>query len=324
MKETIEVHTFQLFVKGGRKALSFSEGKDLYEILKTNWVSFIDGKTGPIGDPESDKRTLRIPHEQNGTIYHGYNDQMRCIYGIIETGVYGKKLEIVNKDNPREALFQSDAEGAVIKPFFYLICIPHIGDLGYIIVERTDGEGVTALMVTLLNIFFHENLPYQGDTKDYSVRLKNYLSHEYVESLQNGKLKSVRLNISKLPKDLADRYMLQELDTDASISIVVNFKNGILPNHRVAKAIKNNDSIFMCEEINDLFRDSTRSIVTTSDNNGVQRERTVYLDEDNIQKIRPYYLLDVEENDRGYASFNSIKQASFDFINSNEELKNLK
>ena len=40
--------------------------------------------------------------------FWGVNDDLRCVYGVIETGLYGKKIEVVNKDNPTAPLFEAD------------------------------------------------------------------------------------------------------------------------------------------------------------------------------------------------------------------------
>lgn len=321
MKQTIEVHTFKINKKRNRNPISFSAGQDLYVLVKNSFVSFIDSSmTGPVDSPDTENRIVKIPAEAQGQVFHGFNDQRRCVYGIIESGLYGRRLEIVNKDNPRELLYSSDVNAALIKPFFFLLTIPRIGDTGFIIVERTDEEGIFPLFLCLLRGFL--NTYYLSDNQqcEYSIKQKNYLSHEYVSSLTNGDIKSYRLTMSSLPRDLADRYMCNGLEENCSISIELKFKGGIRPTHTIANAIKNNNPIFSSEDINTIFNDSKKSIVTSSSINGVSKERTVFLGDEAKNAIRPFYIVDVEANNRGYSDYNSIKQAVFNFVDLNSDL----
>lgn len=324
-KETIEIFTYNIRRKNGRSNLSFSRGTDIYSILKNDFTNFVDQvKTGPVNPAE--KRTVRIPAAAEGMTFWGHKDNYRCVYGILESGIYGKRLEVVDKDNPRQVLYTSaNDSAAVIKPFFFLICAPRIGDTGFIILERTENEGIFNLFNILLYSFLNARLPYDGHAQEYSIKHQNYLSHEYIDNLKNGAIKSVRLSVSSLPRDLAERYMLEGLLEDANMSIVINFRNGLLPDSRIAKAIKDNTSLFSTDavDLNALFNDSQRSIVTSSKIGGTTKERTVYLSEESQRLIRPYYLIDVSLNEKGYPCFESIRDAVFTFIDSNPDLKQL-
>ena len=322
MKQTIEVFTFNLRYRKAKKKLSFSEGNDLFELLKKEFVPYVDkDKSGPVNPEE--KRTVKIPPAVDGKPQWGYNDNRRCIFGIIESGTYGKKLEIVDKDNPQTVLYTSkDNNAAVIKPFFFLVFIPRKGDTGYIILERTDNEGIFPLFHILFLSFLSEKYN-RGNRHEYSMDIRNYLSHEYVENLREGNIKSVRLSLSSMPKDISEKYMLPELDVDTSISIVLSFKGGIRPNHKIAKAIKDHDVLFSSDAVNSLFKGSKRSIITESEVGGVTKERTVYLSEETKEHIRPYYIVDVESNEKGYSLYTSICDAVFDFIDNQQDLKKL-
>ena len=323
MKQTIEVYTLNLRKQRGRKNLSFSDGVDTYDLLKTEFVPFIDRvKTGPVDDYEN--RTIKIPPAVDGQTFWGYDEQKRYVYGIIGSGIYGKQLQIADKDNPRNILFSSHGNNvALMKPFFFLIFIPRIGDTAFVVLERTDNEGIYPLFHTLLASFLHQHRPLNGQPQEYTIRPQNYLSHQYVDNLKNGMIKSVKLSLSKIPDDLADTYMLQGLDVDTSISVTLNFKGGLLPGHTVSQAIKNNRTIFSSDAFTTLFTDSQRSIVTESVMNGVQKERTVYLSQESENHIRPYYVIDVNTNARGYSEYYSIRNSVYTFIDANPDLVSL-
>lgn len=208
-----------------------------------------------------------------------------------------------------------------MKPFFYLIGIPHIGDVAYLILERTDNEGILPMFRSILKTFLDKYLGSEDDK--YSIDFSNYLSKEYVSSLKNGNLKTIRFNLRSLPEDGADKYFLKDLGNDIQVSLSVTFRGGIIPDKKIRKAIEDPNKIFTSAEMKGLFGDSNKSIVTTSKINGVDKERTVYLDEDNTKLIRPYYVLDVAENSRGYSDYASIRDAVMKFIKENEDLSKL-
>ena len=84
--------------------------------MKKDFIDFIHNSQ--TGDVPSEKRTVRVPKANGKYPFWGVNDDLRCVYGVIETGLYGKKIEVVNKDNPTAPLFEADDKNAaVIKPF---------------------------------------------------------------------------------------------------------------------------------------------------------------------------------------------------------------
>lgn len=205
MKETIEVYTFTIRKSRTTHKISFAGGTDIYQLVKKSFVNYVHNASG---DMPAEKRSVKIPASKDGINYWGYNDTMRCFYGIIESGIYGKSWEIAHKDNPEKILFRSDKEGALMKPFFYLIGIPHIGDVAYIILERTDNDGILPIFRTIFKTFLDEKLG--CNEEKYTLEFSNYLSKEYVSSLRNGNLNSIRFNLKRLPEDSADRYILRE------------------------------------------------------------------------------------------------------------------
>lgn len=319
--ETIEVFTYSIREKRARKKYSFADGFDLYEIMKKDFIDFIHNSQ--TGDIPSEKRTVRIPKANGKFPFWGFNDNLRCVYGIIETGLYGKKIEVVDKDNPAAPLFTANNKNAaVIKPFFFLMKIPKAGDVGYMIFERTDNDSIAPLFVTILQAYLKTKIA-DKETNGFMIDRENYVTKEYVEALKNGKLKSMTFRMRKVPKDIADKYMMKELGVDTSISMTINFHGGIL-NSKVTKAIMDEQQLFTTTDgILGNIVTSDRSVVTDSKINGQMKERTIYLDDKNNSLIRPYYSIDVAIDERGYPSFESIKNSVLKFINDNPELKNV-
>lgn len=213
-----------------------------------------------------------------------------------------------------------DKNAAVIKPFFFLVKIPKAGDVGYMIFERTDNESIATLFVTIFQAYLKNKIA-DNESKGFMIDRENYVTKEYVNALKSGRLKSMTFRLRKVPKDIADRYMMKGLGVDTSITMTVNFQGGITkPN--VTKAIMDEKQLFTTADgiLGDIVA-SDRSVVTDAKINGQMKERTIYLDDKNNSLIRPYYLIDVTIDERGYPSFESLKSSVLKFINDNQELK---
>lgn len=319
--ETIEVFTYSIREKRAKEKYSFADGIDLYELMKGDFINYVHNSQ--TGDMPAEKRTIRIPEANGKFPFWGFNDQYRSVYGIIETGLYGKKIEVVNKDNPTAPLFKaSDMNAAVIKPFFFLLKIPKSGDVGYMIFERTDNESIASLFVTIFQAYLKQKIT-DKETNGFMIDRENYITKEYVSALKNGKLKSMTFRLRKVPKDKADLYMMKELGVDTSISMTVNFHGGIT-NSKLTKAIMDDKKLFTTTDglIGDLIA-SDRSVVTDTKINGLLKERTIYLDDTNNSLIRPYYIVEITNGDNGYPSYDSIKNSVFKFVRDNLELNNV-
>lgn len=309
--------------KGGTFALLYAKIN-----VKSNHFLFLTSLESPLHKGGSEGvwkyrwlRTVRVPKANGKYPFWGVNDDLRCVYGVIETGLYGKKIEVVNKDNPTAPLFEADDKNAaVIKPFFFLVKIPKAGDVGYMVFERTDNESIATLFVTIFQAYLKNKIA-DNESKGFMIDRENYVTKEYVNALKSGRLKSMTFRLRKVPKDIADRYMMKGLGVDTSITMTVNFQGGITkPN--VTKAIMDEKQLFTTTDgiLGDIVA-SDRSVVTDAKINGQMKERTIYLDDKNNSLIRPYYLIDVTIDERGYPSFESLKSSVLKFINDNQELK---
>ena len=324
MKTDIESYLLYIRVKGHRTNLSFADDPDIYSLLKNSFITYIDTqKTGVVEGEEN--RLMRVPGTTEGVTFWGFDDAKRNAYGIVEAGRYGKQLKITDRNAPRTDVWSSPSkEMAVMKPFFFLIHIPQVGDTAYVVLERDGNDGIKNLFRLLLKSFLFEFYPGGANRTEYSITMTPYLSHDYVEGLLEGTVKSAEFTISRMPTDEADHYMLPALNKDVTLSLVVRFMGGgERPNAAIAQALRDSSNIFSGGNLAELFNNSERKIVTESEINGVKRTRTVYLSDDSRNLIRPYYSVDVEEDERGYPRFDSIKDAVYSYIESNPDLMTL-
>lgn len=318
METTIEVYTLCFRVRRSRDKISFSDEPDIYEMMKSDFINYIHNSH--TGDVPAECRTVRIPTASEGQAFHGYSDSNRYIYGVIESGLYGKQLEIADKDNPENILFTSTRTQAVLKPFFFLIKIPRRGDTALLVLERTDNESIYPLMRIILSTYFRDKF---DEPEGMMVDRQNYISSQYLDELRNGRMKSVSFTLKTLPSDLADQYMVDELDENTSITLTLKFRGGLRPEHHIAQAIRNNHTIFTSEDLQGMFDTSQKSIVAEANTGVATKERTYYLSGENNSALRPFYTLNVQVNSKGYSSFSSIKSEVFNFINVNSEINNI-
>lgn len=324
MQATVEVYTLNIREMGKEKNLDFSNDSDIYVLIRNRFRQYVTGAEGR-RICNTEQRTMKVPSRGRDLPFWDNDDIHRYVCGVIKSGRYGKKIEIANKERPEKSLYVSRSEDeAVMKPFFFLIAIPRTGETGFVVLERTDNESIRPIFQKLLTGFLNSERPVGGQRMRYVVQLNNFLSKEYVRSLKEGTIQSVKLNLHKVPASLDDRYDSEWRDKGATFSLQVKFKKGgLLPDSKLSKAIRDGKSIFMDKAFSSFFDESQREIVTKSDINGVSRTRTVYLSDAAKKNIRPYYIISVEQHPNGYSDYDSIRTAVYDFIEHNSELDSL-
>lgn len=313
MKTTIEVYSIQFIKNKALESYSFADEPDLYELFKSDFVKYIDNTSG---DVAQEKRTIRIPEKEGNVVFHRYSDRGRYIHGIIETGLYGKEYSIADKDEPKKNLFKAHKSAAIMKPFFYYLKIPRRGDRALLILERTDNEGIFPLFKILLKTFLVNYF-----SKDYvnDIVKNNIITSEYVNELQEGKYKSIAMTVNSLPKDTADRYFCEGFNSeDFSIEVIVKFKSKEKQT-QIKEMVNSGKSLFVSKDLNDLTENSEKKVVSTIGNSS--KTRTYHLAEQNRNMIRPYYELDVDQNDKGFSSYDSIGKEVKKFISYNKEFR---
>lgn len=313
MKTTIEVYSIKFAKNKNFEMYSFTDEPDLYELFKQGFIKYID-KTS--GDVPAEKRTVRIPEKEEDVIFHCHSDKGRYIHGIIETGLYGKEYDIADKDDPKKILYKATKSSAIMKPFFYYLKIPRIGDQALLILERTDNEGIFSLFRTLLIAFLVNHF---GKDNVYNIVKDNIITGEYLNELQDGRYKSMTMSVNSLPKDAVKRYFCKGLDSeDFSIEVVVKFKSKE-KQAQIKEMVNSGQSLFVSKDLNDLVASSEKKVVSTIGDSS--KTRTFHLAEENRNLIRPYYELDVELNDKGFSSYDSIKSKTREFISHNKEFR---
>lgn len=321
MTTTIEVFTFSIRKKRAREPFSFSEEPDFFQMLidKDNgWVSFIDKNV--TGDLPAEKMTVKLPN------HYTVNTKKRYLCGIIETGHYGKEYEVVDKDDPEneEKKIYLGKSNAILKPFFYFIKIPRTGNKALLILERTDNDGIYPVFRSILVSFLNDKLNYGLDEKiEYTIDRNNFVTKSFLEKLNEGRLKSYTLTVNRLSTDLADRYCGTLDKEDFSIDLIVRFNKELSQEKekKIRKLINSGKVLFDSPELNDIFDGAEKKYTSTIGEGKSSKTRTVYMNEDKMGLIRPYYDIEVKENPKGFSDYVSIKDAVKEFINTTPDFR---
>lgn len=322
MKTPIEAYAFTLRKAREVDLYDFGGEPDLFEILshpETGLVKFID--TALTKDVEAVQRTLKIPEngEENGkpVTYYGSDRNNRFLYGIIETGRYGKSYDISHKDNPKEILFKVEKSSAIMKPFFYLIKIPRRGNKAYMILERTENDSIFPLMLHILKGFLNNRF---GAELNYQIEKENIITNEYLNVLADSQYHSVSMMVNQIPDDLADNYFNGFKSSEVSLELTIKFRSGMGGDRRreIKRMIDSGNTLFTSPDFRNVFDNSNKKVVADVPFGKTTKARTVYLNKENT-KLRPYYEVEVRENNKGFSSFNSILEEVKKFIAHNEE-----
>lgn len=323
MRTTIEVFSIQIKSKTDG-IYDFSSDPDFFNIVSdegTGLIHHID--TNGTGDVPSLQRTVRIPanelSDEGETLkYHHKNTRERYICGIIETGAYGKEYEIANKDTPKDVSYTVGREQAIIKPFFYYLKIPRNGTKALLILERTENEGIYPLMNLLLKNFLDRTF---GIEKLFRIDKSNIILGDYLNDLKSGRYKQITLTANQPSADCSDRYFGNLEPTDYTMELVIKFKNKLGQNkeENIRRLINTGAALFEIPELNAIFDDSKRRVVTTIGTGRQAKTRTYYVTSEQQDLIRPYYDIDVESNDKNFSDYVSIKSVVKRFVDDNSE-----
>ena len=87
------------------------------------------------------------------------------------------------------------------------------------------------------------------------------------------------------------------------------------------QVINSGRSLFESSDLNAIFESAEKKVTSTYDNGITSKTRTVYLNENKMGLIRPYYEVEVDENEKGFSDYESIKEAVKRFINSTPDFR---
>lgn len=322
MITTIEVFTFSIRRKRSHTPLSFAEEPDFFDMLidkNEGWVPFIDKNV--TGDLPAEKMTVRLPQH-----YYNVSKKGRYLCGIIETGHYGKEYEVVDKDDPEdeEKKIFLGKSNAILKPFFYFIKIPRTGDKALLVLERTENDGIYAVFRSIMISFVSYKFNWGLEEKiDYTIDRSNVIIKSYLKKLNDGKFRTYTLTANSVSSDVAERYFGSLEKDDFSLDLVIRFNKDLSEEKekKIRKLINSGEALIDSPELNDIFEGAERKCTSTIGNGKTSKTRTVYLNDEKMGLIRPYYEIEVDANEKGFSDYKSIKDAVKEFVNTTPDFR---
>lgn len=313
-KRNLEVYSFSLFSNEDLKTkVDYCDvfGKDLFELLKNDIVSFFDS----LGPDQLDRKTINIDSIDNKPIIKT-NSTLRLITGKIKIGDDdGKEQDFTKAGKKKEVVYIKKKGIYARRPFFFMMVIPKNKKVGFIILEKEGNHSCKNTFIKALQIFVKQKM------SSMLLREEKYIEDEIVENyILNGKYDKITITRNNLPKDLCDKY-LGDYKEDGEYQIELNIVSkkgsdfGKNVKQKILKNLKNYDGYFSSKEFKNIGFDekSEIKIVSTLDKN----KKTIDLSD--TMKIRPYYQIDVNIDNTGFSDFEDISKKSIELLRSFEK-----
>lgn len=300
----LEVYTFKVRQKGDDKYISFFDTfavKDDITAFIKGFIKFND--------------TLSIDEEHQKSIQFKSNSLVansdKGIYsGIIESGDYGTESILVNRTTKKQ-VYTKKKDDIDIKPFYYLLWIPKVGNVGFLMLQRTGIYGVNSIFTSVFKDYIISK--HQSLMVDFAPFVSKQLAQTY---LSNGTLKQITLRRFNLPADVVDHLGLKEYNEDIlSVEIKITSKKQGFPfNDRVSKFIDNkNGKFFDIPNLKKLGMDGEHEEKIKVKLGSSSRT----IDLSDTLEIRPYFDIDeqVDKNAKtGHPIFKSIDEIAKQYV----------
>lgn len=287
-------------------------GNDLYAKLKNNFANFVDtfppqqldGKTTKIEKKEIDNQIKSI---------FKFNDSLRYIAGKIMIGDDdGKEQDVVQNNKDKTVLYTKKKGQSVERPYYFMVIVPLGLKYGYIVLEKEGKHSAKSIFDRLFKKFVYENL------SELNTKITNFVESEIIkEYLENGKYNSIILSQKIVSSDKAEQYLGTYIDgSKYKVEMrIVPLEDSIIPlntKKRILRNLEKNDGFFEGTDFKNIgFDDSTNvKVIATKDGN----TRTIDLDD--TFKMRPYYSIEVPNNNKGFSEFKDINREAKKLIRS--------
>lgn len=309
----LEVHTFHLEDKKNKEIIidpSNVTGIDLYKSLKDNFVNFVDNL------PPDDiwKRTSKID-AKDGFKTFKFNDDVRYVSGKIKIGNdQNKEQDVVATDDKKDVLYTIGKGESVERPYYFMIILPAKKNKGFIVIEREGRHTMKQIFSKILEKFVSCKL---STTK---IVMKGFVEDKIIRDfLKNGDYERIILNRNLIPNDISERY-LGKFQQAGKYQIQLNIipkEKTLFPAFTKQRILSNLDKyngFFEDEQLKKLGfnEDSDIKVVTTLHGN----TRTIDLRD--TFKMRPYYLISVKIDSKGFSDFENINRESATLLKSFE------
>jgi hypothetical protein len=312
----LEVYTFIAYPK--RKptqnvTLEDVYGNDLYLKLKEKLADFIDTFPPKSIDGKTTKIERKLKADGSTKSIFKTNDELRYVSGKIKIGDDdGKEQDVVENSREKNVLYTKKKGQTVERPYYFMIIVPLALKYGFIILEKEGKHSAKSVVDQLLKKFIHSNL------SELNTKISNFVEADVIrEYLENGAYNSIILSQKIVSSDKAEQYLgtyLQGAKYKVEMKIIP-LENSIFPvftKNKILSNLENNDGFFEAEEFKSIgFDDNSNvKVVATKDGN----TRTIDLDD--TFKVRPYYNIEVMDDEKGFSDFKEINKEAIKLVKS--------
>ncbi|WP_310556324.1 hypothetical protein [Flavobacterium sp.] len=311
----LEIYTFK--IHQNRKTDVFPlleniQGIDLYTELVNNFTNFVDTFPPDLLNGKT-CRIEKVKEPKNSTIKSTFiqDKTSRYIAGKISIGEDdGKEQEVVKNNKSKDPLYTKEKGQSIERPYFFMIILPLDKKYGFIVLEREGKHSLKSAMCTLILQFIRKKF------STLNVKFTNFIEDKIIrEYLTNGDYNSIILSRNFLAKEKSKQY-LGEYQSEGEYKIEMKIiptkgtEIPILTKRKVISNLENKTGFFIGNEFKDIGFDENTNIKVVSTYN--QNTRTIDLED--TFKVRPYYLINVDINSKGFAEFDSIKSESIKLV----------
>jgi hypothetical protein len=279
-------------------------GNDLYVKLKNKFPNFVD-TFPPI---QIDDKTAKIEKVKNGrevkSIFK-FNDSLRYVAGKIMIGDDdGKEQDVVESNKEKTVLYTKKKGQSVERPYYFIVIVPLGLKYGFIVLEREGKHSAKGVFDKLFRKFIHENL------SGLNCKISNFVESEIIKQyLEFGQYNSITLSQKIVSSDKAEQYLGTYIDgSKYRVELrIIPLENSVIPfniKKRILKNLENNEGFFEGNEFKNIGFDDDANVkvVATKDGN----TRTIDLED--TFKVRPYYIINVSNNNKGFSEFKDINK----------------
>lgn len=310
----LEIYTFHIHEKKKEEVIPLLEnvnGIDLYTSLVNEFPDFVN--TFP---PDFlDRRTCKIEKikvsGRKSKLTFISDNTSRYIAGKICLGEDdSKEQEVVATDKDKKTLFTKKKGQSIERPFFFMIILPLDKKFGFLVLEREGKHSLKSAISTLIQHFVRQKF------STLNVKIENFVENKMIkEYLLNGEYNSITLTRFFLAKEKSQQY-LGEFQNSGKYKVEIKItpqERTIIPiqtKRKIVSNIENKTGFFTFKEFEEIGFDQNTNIKVVSTYNG--NTRTIDLED--TFKVRPYYLINVKLNAKGFSDFDSIKKEAIKLI----------
>lgn len=308
-KRSLEVYNFSLYDKNDLKTrVDYANiyGNDLFDVLKNNMPQYFEN----ISPEKLSQKTIKINSEEEKPVFKT-NSNLRIITGKIKIGDDdGKEIEHTKGAKKQTVVYVKQKGIYVHRPFFFMIIIPKNTKTGFILLEKEGYYSCKKIFCKALSILIKNKM------SGLVFKDENYVEDEIVKNyIEKGEYNRINITRKNIPRDLCDKYLGgYEEAGEYELELVIKTKKGTdfkdVTKQKILKNMEQYNGFFNTKEFEDIGFDDTTTLKVVSTFDGT----TKTIDLSDTMKIRPYYTIDVELDNKGFADFDSIRNEAIGLV----------